>query len=1297
MVHYTDIDMTGSEAVCSSYLIGRENETATEVLRLILPPKYLNCKFTFDFQLEDGSLYSSPSFDYSDTGKIEYTLPHHVMRKGILIIGVRAEDSASGYMKRIFERSFVCTENITSSKEGVSSDVIDRLVNQIKLLEECCRRYGQLDFSVLEKLAISDLVLQYPYGADKDDFLLCADYSSENLDYVWANEFFEERYREHNIGACSSVRNGNWIGRNYDWYYDNSPSIVVQTAAINGRHAVIGVAQYTPITMDKADSRSPEDVELYKILPFLLLDGMNDAGVYANINVTAVGDRGTTTGTNPDGYDLCGMSVVRYVLDHANSAYNAIELLQTMNIWFPHSNAVNEEFHFMISDKNETYIVEFADNRMIYHKAADEYGNPAAIMTNFSLVGADVQTWFDGSYVSRADATEADDYFKPTEHPMGVERFDILKAGFANANNKSGMKSLMESVKYSQTYDAYKTPYWYSELSADMSDTPYGDLAWGTPIEEYEPLKQHVIELYESEQALGLRESKTWHTVHTSVYDIENGFLYLYTQENYGKEFLFFADFKGNVVRSIDALNEKAHEHPNKPTLDKLLEEDGKLTYNGKKLGAIETVAELPQDSDENTIVYLSSGENGGFYIMRNQSWERIVQENIVGQIIVDDYSGLPTDVPEHASAYVRNSSDATVPLFRSKLDQYISEQKVFEELFIKETPTVIPEGTEFSIESYSESDDLYYDVVNSMDWSEEENTFYLYSGDGDVVWIYSRIDQPCIDSIEGSLQAGWNKLVAEAHGDYDGTVTPAEYSEVLRIENVVIVGYNVEDLSADGQTFLNNILHEVFMLSGNYVSIDAMAHQWERIPSNEQADWNETDQTSLAFIKNKPDIVGQKCIAEDAEIFNSYSGAGKNVASGICSHAEGRFTSASVRGSHAEGSGTTASGICSHAEGDRTTASGDYSHAEGYRTTASANYSHAEGRFTSANGDCSHAEGDYTSASGDYSHVEGKYNIDDTNGRYQAIVGNGRRGEPPLRSNMFTRDWDGNVWIKGDIYVGGTSQDNAERITHRDDVIPLALRQYDTLQFRANLADVPVFIYDRIGFGIELYSADETEYIRYTDVKDVNGLPVPFLTVVTDGHEYTCWLRDYESTYWGDRDAGWYETTDGTETAMENPPLVENFTPAKFVVGIDEQTTEDIVYTDLTDLPPKAQSALRSLSQMVNVDAASMGEINIAEDALLRFAGVLDWNRVYSFDTTEDIDLEFSAIPWSGTDRQCALYIKTSGAIDISFPLTTKFYGNEAPAIESAGTYKLIVTADPFENVPIVGMLSCEDAEVST
>ena len=110
-------------------------------------------------------------------------------------------------------------------------------------------------------------------------------------------------------------------------------------------------------------------------------------------------------------------------------------------------------------------------------------------------------------------------------------------------------------------------------------------------------------------------------------------------------------------------------------------------------------------------------------------------------------------------------------------------------------------------------------------------------------------------------------------------------------------------------------------------------------------------------------DAVGKIDSTSDGtgEIFNSYSGAIANEASGSASHAEGSNTTASASGAHAEGYNTTASG--------------NYSHAEGYATTASGNDSHSEGNRSTASGAYSHAEGDHTEAFGSSEHSEGKYN----------------------------------------------------------------------------------------------------------------------------------------------------------------------------------------------------------------------------------------------------------------------------------------------------------------------------------
>ena len=183
--------------------------------------------------------------------------------------------------------------------------------------------------------------------------------------------------------------------------------------------------------------------------------------------------------------------------------------------------------------------------------------------------------------------------------------------------------------------------------------------------------------------------------------------------------------------------------------------------------------------------------------------------------------------------------------------------------------------------------------------------------------------------------------------------------------------------------------------------------------------------------------------------------------ASGSNSHAEGNGTTASGSNSHAEGGGTTASGELSHAEGGGTTASISYSHAEGNGTTASGRASHSEGQFTTASGSYSHAEGSETKASGDYSHaggmsseasgqssfthgsgakaasnnqvVFGKYNIVDSNSKYSYILGNGTSDSE--RSNAHTIDQSGNAWYAGDIYIGGSGQDdeNAKKLATED------------------------------------------------------------------------------------------------------------------------------------------------------------------------------------------------------------------------------------------------------------------------
>ena len=195
--------------------------------------------------------------------------------------------------------------------------------------------------------------------------------------------------------------------------------------------------------------------------------------------------------------------------------------------------------------------------------------------------------------------------------------------------------------------------------------------------------------------------------------------------------------------------------------------------------------------------------------------------------------------------------------------------------------------------------------------------------------------------------------------------------------------------------------------------------------------------------------VDGQEIAASpSAEIFGDYDtniaigqwsiaeGSG-TLAKGRASHVEGAYGKALQDGTHVEGYGCQATGYWSHAEGEMTIVSSYASHAEGsYCTlpngqrrygTASGYASHIEGGGCLATGSCSHAEGLATTVTGAQSHVEGRYtiaaggaqhvegiaNIEDAEGKYIHIAGNGTFDTP---SNAYTLDWSGNAWHAGEV-----------------------------------------------------------------------------------------------------------------------------------------------------------------------------------------------------------------------------------------------------------------------------------------
>lgn len=403
-----------------------------------------------------------------------------------------------------FESEFA----VRLTQEETLRFIPDNLVQiQVRILTDSGEAFASNTINAKAALSNSSNIIGAEGSKEKYGIKNLAPYfytiNYSDYDYEKANEYFE-KYKPKIPAACSAVSNGNYFGRDYDWTYDDTVEFVIRTPATDSRHEVLGIAAGTH-GMNPEFIESGYDSEFYDIVPFLLLDGINDAGLICEVNVVSA-DKGRTTGTNEDGEDMFAMMIPRYVLDYASSVDEAISLLREKNIYAANNSGASDEFHFMLADSEKTVVVEFVDNEL---SIVDEFVDGKPIMTNFHL------TDYDGTFGSL------------TDYAMGIERYAILKNGYDESSSEKGMMALMKTVWYTGTYSASEDPLWFSEFSGNYGGK-WGNLKKDTPHEDYMPLILYERNIYEHRQ----RDGKTWHTVHTSVYNREQMSLSVVPQES---------------------------------------------------------------------------------------------------------------------------------------------------------------------------------------------------------------------------------------------------------------------------------------------------------------------------------------------------------------------------------------------------------------------------------------------------------------------------------------------------------------------------------------------------------------------------------------------------------------------------------------------------------------------------------------------------------------------------------------------------------------------------------------------
>ena len=172
----------------------------------------------------------------------------------------------------------------------------------------------------------------------------------------------------------------------------------------------------------------------------------------------------------------------------------------------------------MIADEKDTYVVEIIDGQLTVSKNEQYY------MTNFYLNYGPVQ----------AEQEVAGNRFENVpllnDYAIGVERWCLLRDGYDGIATAEDMAKLLEAVRSTAMYDKATNPVWYSECTG-------GALSVLSDKADFEKELARQIGCFKARDRANPQGD--WITWHSSVYDIENRALCVYSQEDYSVSYRY--------------------------------------------------------------------------------------------------------------------------------------------------------------------------------------------------------------------------------------------------------------------------------------------------------------------------------------------------------------------------------------------------------------------------------------------------------------------------------------------------------------------------------------------------------------------------------------------------------------------------------------------------------------------------------------------------------------------------------------------------------------------------------------
>ncbi len=150
--------------------------------------------------------------------------------------------------------------------------------------------------------------------------------------------------------ACSSFtaetpEGDRLFARNYDFSKTNT--CIVRTQANKGRHASISTVDLQFLGLDvNQDVTGLANQITCLAVPYIPLDGINDAGVACGIYMTYQGGDAVPTDQQTDWPDLTSTTLLRLILDYADSVEEAVEIASNYDL---HDSA-KTSYHYMVVD-----------------------------------------------------------------------------------------------------------------------------------------------------------------------------------------------------------------------------------------------------------------------------------------------------------------------------------------------------------------------------------------------------------------------------------------------------------------------------------------------------------------------------------------------------------------------------------------------------------------------------------------------------------------------------------------------------------------------------------------------------------------------------------------------------------------------------------------------------------------------------------------------------------------------------------------------------------------------------------